>query len=185
MPGKRNPSKEKKINPHFWVFCEGETEAEYIRFLRAKYRIPIEIMTKVAGNSLTQRKIESYKAGKPKDPRDKDFLIYDADVKELIEKLKGINAELILSNPCIELWFLLHYKDQTAEITPSGCIRELNNRNKNNYKKGFIDSNLEVKLLDNYKIACKRAKDSSYPKNPSTNLNLFVEELEKVKAEKH
>jgi hypothetical protein len=179
MPGKRTPSKGKKINPHFLVFCEGETEEAYVSTLRSKYRIPISIITKISGNSITKRKIDAYKTGKPTDPRDKDYLIYDADVKGLTEKLKSIKAELILSNPGIELWFLLHYKNQTAEITVQDCFKELCNRNRNNYKKGFIDSKLETKLFNNCKQACERAIKSKYPENPSSNFNVFISELEK------
>lgn len=44
---KHRPSKGKKINPHFWVFCEGETEEAYIYWLRARYRLPVEVVAKV------------------------------------------------------------------------------------------------------------------------------------------
>jgi len=111
MSSKRNSSKRKKINPHFWVFGEGETEEAYVSFLRAKYRIPIEIVPKIVGNRISNRMIKNSKQGKPTHKKDKDFLIYDADVLHLIEKLKSIQAAvLIASNPSIELWFLLHYK---------------------------------------------------------------------------
>ena len=50
------------------------------------------------------------------------------------KKLKSMNgAKLIASNPCIELWFLLHYKNQTASINGKDCIKELENRNRNSY----------------------------------------------------
>ena len=73
MSSKRRASKGKKINPHFWVFCEGETEESYVCFLRSKYRIPIEIISKVVGNKITQRFIESYKRGKPPTTKIKIF----------------------------------------------------------------------------------------------------------------
>lgn len=34
---KRRKSKGKQINPTYWVFCEGETEKEYVSFLRTKF----------------------------------------------------------------------------------------------------------------------------------------------------
>lgn len=72
-----------------------------------------------------------------------DFLIYDADVPEILERLKKIQSvTLIASNPAIELWFLLHYKNQKTVIAENDCIKELCNRNKNQYKKGFIDDAL-------------------------------------------
>lgn len=178
MGSKRSPSKGKKINPHYWVFCEGETEAAYVAYLRSKLRVPIEIVTKIVGNRITLRLINSYKQGKPIHPKDKDFLIYDADVLATLERLKSIkSATLIASNPSIELWFLLHYKEQMATISTSDCIRELCNRNKNTYKKGVIDSRLEEKLTETSKKACERAKKLRVFENPSTNMDVFLEEL--------
>lgn len=182
MVSKRSASKGKKINPHFWVFCEGETEEAFVCFLRSKYRIPIEIVTKIIGNKITPRIIKSYKQNKPTHPKDKDFLMYDADVSETLEKLKTIKtAVLIASNPSIELWFLLHYKYQTASTTTKDCIKELCKRNKNIYKKGIIDTQLKSKLTENWTKACGRAKTLTLYNNPSSNMFIFIEELEKVR----
>ena len=63
MSSERQASKGKKINPHFWVFCEGKTEEAYIRFLRSEYRLPVEIVTKIAGCDISERYIRSYKKG--------------------------------------------------------------------------------------------------------------------------
>ncbi len=63
MARKRSASKGKKINPHFWVFCEGKTEEAYISCLRSKYRIPIEIVSKIVGSKITDRFIKEYKKG--------------------------------------------------------------------------------------------------------------------------
>lgn len=184
MASKRSASKGKKINPHFWVFCEGETEEAYVCFLRSKYRIPIEIVPKIVGNKITQRIIQNSKQGKPTHDKDKDFLMYDADVPQVLEKLKSIkSAVLIASNPSIELWFLLHYKNQTANITTENCIRQLSNRNRNTYKKGVIDSQLEIKLSEICTKACERAKELTLFNNPSSNMNVFIEELENVKRQ--
>ncbi len=185
MKSRRQASKGKKINPHFWVFCEGETEDAYIRFLRSEYRIPVEIVSKVAGSSINERYINSYKKGKPIHEKDKDFLIYDADVPELIEKLRKTSKTiLIASNPTIELWFLLHFKNQTASLKEADCIRELSNRNRNNYRKGEIDNLLKVKLKEKSNEACNRAKQLELYRNPSTNFYVFIEIIEDVKREK-
>ena len=182
MANKRAPSKRKKINPHYWVFCEGETEESYVYFLRSIYRLPIEIVPKIVGNNITNKIIKNSKQNKPTHPKDRDFLMYDADVPAVLEKLKKIDfAELIISNPCIELWFLLHYKNQTAHITANECIKELSNRNGNTYKKGTIDNQLEARLSQNYSKACERATKLKLYDNPSTSMYLFHSELEKSK----
>ncbi|MBK7478928.1 MAG: RloB domain-containing protein [Bacteroidales bacterium] len=185
MDRKRSASKGKKINPHFWVFCEGKTEEAYIASLRSKYCIPIDIVSKMVGNKITDRFIREYKRGKPIHKKDKDFLIYDADVPETLARLRAIKtAQLIASNPSIELWFLLHYKNQTASISSQDCIRELSNRNRHSYQKGVIDKNLEIKLTENLTIACKRASHLILFNNPSSNMNVFINELDQAKRNK-
>lgn len=185
MSRTRRPSRGKRINPHFWVFCEGETEEAYIGYLRAKYRLPIEIIPKVSGSRISDKYIERYKRGKPTHEKDQNFLIYDGDVIAVLERLKMIRgAELIISNPSIELWFLLHYKNQTSAISEASCIRELCNRNKTEYKKGKISSKLKDRLDKNCSKAAERAKALNSPYNPSTNLYIFVEILENVLNQK-
>ena len=185
MKSKRQASKGKKINPHFWVFCEGETEEAYILFLRSEFRLPVDIIPKIAGSCINERFINSYKKGKPIHEKDKDFLVYDGDVSEVLDKLKKIEkAILIISNPAIELWFLLHYKNQTSTLSGDDCIRELCNRNRNNYKKGVIDNPLKTKLTEKCNDACCRSKLLELYNNPSSNMHIFIETLEDAKKGK-
>lgn len=182
MGRKRIDSKKKKIRPHFWVFCEGKTEEAYICFLRSKYRIQIEIVPKIVGSNIDERFIKKYKKGKPTHEKDIDFLMYDADVPEILERLMGIkSATLLASNPSIELWFLLHYKNQTANITTDGCLRELSNRNHNTYKKGVIDTKLREKLNEKCGDASKRASKLTLYKNPSSGIDKLIKVLSEIK----
>jgi hypothetical protein len=182
---KRNKPRGKKINPTYWVFCEGKTEESYIAFLRTKYRLPIEIISKVAGSSINSNYIKKTKQGKPTDSKDRDFLMYDGDVTSIIDQLKKLDeATMIISNPSIELWFLFHYKNQKASITVEECIRELCNRNRTQYKKGVLDKKLMEKLDGEYKKACERSKESRLFNNPSSNVYEMIEALEEVKPGK-
>ena len=182
---KRNRPRGKQINPTYWVFCEGKTEAAYVSYLRTKYRLPIEIVSKIAGSNINERFIKKSKQGKPTHQKDKDFLMFDGDVLDTVDNLKKINdAQLIVSNPSVELWFLYHYKNQMAILSSDDCIRELSNRNKIPYKKGLIDQKLQTKLDFECPKACERAKNSLLFKNPSSNVYILVEELEKIKKEK-
>lgn len=184
MTNKRKASIGKKINPHFWVFCEGETEEAYVRLLRSKYRLPIEIIPKIARLAINYRYIKSFKKDKPVHDKDRDFLMYDGDVSCVLANLRNIRSvTLIVSNPSIELWFLLHYKNQTAQITTEECIHELENRNRVIYLKGILDTNLKNKLTDKFPEACKRSKQLTLYENPSSNMHIFIEILEAVKKE--
>lgn len=184
MGRKRQPSRGKKIKPQFWVFCEGKTEEAYVCFLRSKYRIPIEIVSKITGNNIDPRKIKSYKKGKPSHEKDIDFLLYDGDIEAVLNRLKDIdNAVLLISNPSIELWFLLHYKNQNAQITTKKCIEELTRRNRTEYKKGLIDNKTIEKLNNKFIDACKRAEALTENINPSSTIYKLINILEEIKKE--
>lgn len=51
-------SKGKEMNPTFFVFCEGESEEAYISFIRSRYRIPIQIKSKIAKKKISQRYVK-------------------------------------------------------------------------------------------------------------------------------
>ena len=117
MGRERRAPKGKKMKPTFFVFCEGKTEELYVKYLKSKYRIPIEIDTQIAKNGINKNYIKNYKKGKFTHQKDKTFLLYDLDVPKMLEKLQTIpNTILLASNPCIELWFLLHFKDVFSKI---------------------------------------------------------------------
>ena len=174
----------RKINPTFFVFCEGETEKEYINFLRSKYRIPIEIKSKVSGNRISQKYINNFLKGKLTSPKDKIFLMYDLDVAEILDKLQAIKkGNLLVSNPCIELWFLLHHQNQNANLNSSECIRKLE-QFWTEYKKGDLTENTKRKLIDNKSKAISRAKKLKLFNNPSTNVFEILDALEDAMSQK-
>ena len=117
MGRKARISKGKQMKPNFFVFCEGETEIAYVKFLRSLYRAPIQVIVKKGKSNISEDYIEKSKNEYVRTEQDKVFLMYDLDVDGMLEQLQKIpNAELIVSNPCIELWFLLHYQEQKSEI---------------------------------------------------------------------
>ncbi len=90
---------------------------------------------------------------------------------------------LLASNPCIELWFLLHYKNKSTLIDTNECIKQLSNRNRNTYKKGIIDDKLKAKFIEKCDNACRRSKQLKLYDNPSSNVYILIEELEKVQKQ--
>jgi hypothetical protein len=174
-------SKGKEIKPTFFIFCEGESEDAYVSHLRSYYRIPIVIDSKVSGNGITQKYINNTLKHKPTHEKDKCFLLYDIDVPEMLERLKSINdSTLIASNPCFELWYVLHYCNQISQINTNDCHNKLRT-NCSEYKKGKIPEKLKVKLIESVSKAIERAKKYSLYGNPSTNAYLLIEELNKAK----
>lgn len=178
----RRKSRGKKINPTLFVFCEGETEESYINLLKSIYRIPsIHIHPKVRGNNISSAFIQGYKQDKPTHEKDMNFLMYDLDVPTMLERLSKIDDSILLvSNPCLELWFLLHYKNQTASTNSETCCREMTNRNRT-YKKGLINDRLKAKLISKIDIAISRAKGLTEHNNPSSTAYKLIEVLENLK----
>ncbi|MFH0735716.1 MAG: RloB family protein [bacterium] len=184
MSRKGRISLNKKVNPLYIVFCEGETEECYVKFLKQKYRIPIRIISKVTGQEITDKYIEAYRkevnSGLSSN-QDKNYLMYDIDTPEFNTRLYKItNGIHLISNPNIELWFLLHYKEQNAYIDSANCVEAIKKLNPN-YKKGRLNNELEKVLNLEILTAVKRAKSLNLPKNPSTSVYLFIDELERVK----
>lgn len=178
-------SKGKEINPTFFVFCEGETEEQYINFLRSKYRLPIVIDAKISGNRISEKYIQNYKKNKVVHPKDKNFLVYDLDVNVIVAKLKSLsNTVLLSSNPCFELWYLLHFQEQTAALNSVECNRKLILHNVN-YKKGTHDRKFIDKLHDKQLKAIHRASKLIKHENPSTQVFLLINELEVIVKRKN
>ncbi|AWW30162.1 RloB domain-containing protein [Echinicola strongylocentroti] len=168
------------MQPFF--FCEGESEEAYVNLLKSHYRLPsIQINAKVGSNNIDNEFIQKYKQDKPTHEKDQDFLMYDLDVKGIRERLKKVSDTiLLLSNPCLELWFLLHFKKQTGQIKSKDCCDELSKRNRN-YKKGIMDKVLREKLIAKKDQAIARAKVLNSPQNPSSTIYKFLDVLDGLK----
>lgn len=175
------------MNPVFFVFCEGETEEEYCKLLRRYFRMAVQIKTKISGLKISEPYIQNYLAETRKyihTATDKIFLLFDADVSEIMKRLLQIkDASLLITNPCIELWFLLHYQNQTAFISPSDCLRNFSGRVPD-YKKGTITLALASKLEEKMPEAMNRAKKLKHFENPSSTIYFLIEEIQALKKRK-
>lgn len=163
-------SKEKQMKPNFFVFCEGKTEIAYIKFLRSLYRVPIQVIPKKGKSNISKDDIENSKRDYVTTNQDKTFLMFDLDVAGVLEHLQKIpDAELLVSNPCVELWFLLHYQEQKSKLTSKKCIQKLQSFTKD-YKKGVLSEEEKNVLAANRDVAIKRAKLLEEYDNPSTTI---------------
>ena len=177
MGRKARISKGKQMKPNFFVFCEGETEIAYVKFLRSLYRAPIQVIVKKGKSNISEDYIERSKNEYVRTEQDKVFLMYDLDVDEMLEQLQKIpNAELIVSNPCVELWFLLHYQDQKSEISSDKCIKKLQKVSKE-YKKGTLSEDEKEVFAQNKELAIERAKIMTEYRNPSSTVYILLEML--------
>ncbi len=120
-----------------------------------------------------------------------------------IQNAKNNNICIIVSNECLELWFLLHFKNQTAYINREdifkSLIKELLEKKKHvltkdeikNLNQGKIKNIDWYRILDENerKIAIKRCKNNiknkkplnPWEENPITLMCCFIEFLEELK----
>jgi hypothetical protein len=184
MARERVPRPERKMKPVYIVFCEGETEDNYIAFLRLHYRVPIKVISKITGQKISQALIERHvKAERiAKDDVVSSFVMYDLDVPGLSERLNRCKATHLISNPCIELWFLLHEHNQCSNIATDACVTKLKKISPdwNTYAKGSLSKSQQKILSEKVAIAIERAKGLSFPENPSSTLYDLIEKLEEI-----
>lgn len=161
----------RKMKPVILVLCEGKTEECYVDCLKQKYRLPIRVVSKVVGQKINSRLVERYK--KELQIRRSEqidcFLIYDADVPEIIDKTAACNATVILSRPCLEVWFLAHTeKIPATDFSSAECLRWLTKTAVwKDYRKGFLSENeknllWEKRLEASKNIASSPAKDRAF-----------------------
>lgn len=162
----------------FFVFCEGKTEAEYVRFLMGECKSPVQVVPKPAKSNISRKSIDHALQRCGWTPGlDRVFLMFDLDVEGMADRLDAIDdATPLLSNPCIELWFLLHAEDVRAELTSKACLDRLKSRVAD-YRKGRIDAKLMAVLCDGLESAVARAKSLRGRGNPSSTVYLLIEAL--------
>ena len=183
MKKKRNLKPSREMKPVFLVLCEGDTEEAYINLLRQKYRLPVKVISRITGTSISanilQRYIRAERIGL--DDKVTSFLMYDLDIKGIAEKMMACKDSInIASNPSVELWFLLHMKEQKAAVSTDDCIGELKKSSLDwaNYKKGMFSEKQKQHLWANRSLATIRAKQLSEWENPSSSVYRLIEKLE-------
>lgn len=113
------------------VVCEGRvTEPEYLQGLKIYLRNPLLDVKVVSAagvprtlvDTAVEMKKESDRRRKrhPEDAYDEVWAMFDRDehpnFEEACQKAESNDVRRALSNPCVELWLLLHFQDQTAPL---------------------------------------------------------------------
>ncbi|MDD7699321.1 MAG: RloB family protein [Spirochaetia bacterium] len=183
MASKREPSPSLRMRKIALIICEGETEVCYINLLKTWYKSPVRIISHIEGTKITPSLVEKRTKELKISQWDKvhTFLMYDMDVEVINEKLQRCKAEMLLSNPCFELWLLLHAKDQKTSIDTDAVIKELMKSApvwKNYSKSAFTDTQKSF-LNNNTDVAVARAKKLDEFQNPSTGIYKLIEMLKK------
>lgn len=188
MASKREASPSLRMRKIALVICEGETEVGYINLLKMWYRSPIRIVSHIEGTKITPALVEKRTKELQISHLDKvnTFLMYDMDVRTINEKLQKCKAQMLLSNPCFEIWLLLHSKDQKAAINSDSLIKELKKSANvwKNYSKAAFTETQKAFLNNNTDVAVKRAKRLCEFQNPSTGIYKLIEMLKNLEGKR-
>lgn len=184
------------------VVCEGlKTEPDYLRLINKRSRkalVELEIIDEPATSPkqlveracqiLSESKREARRTKDPNSKVNEIWCVFDVDehplLRESQKQASDNGISVAISNPCIEIWFLLHFSDQTANIHRDTARRSLEVHIPG-YAKKFKDiSSLEGR----YEQAKKRALDlqskhegdeTHFPdNNPSTDVWKLVDSLQ-------
>ncbi len=181
--------------PRILIVCEGtRTEPSYFNELRHTDRIPIDLEISPGGvpKTLVQRAVELKTAAEKEAKTRKDenllydhvWCVFDIDehlaVPDAKQQARDNDIELAISNPCFELWILLHFQDQRAHIDRAVVQRECAK-----YLPDYEKKVPFAKLHPNYDEAVQRALDldawqqtrGAEGSNPSTGVHKLTERI--------
>lgn len=126
---RRRPSRQPL--PRILIVCEGtRTEPGYFQGMRHLLRSLVELEVSPGGTpkTLVERAVEMKKAAERESKRSADrnllydevWCVFDIDehpfVPEAREQAGANKISVAISNPCFELWVLLHFQDQRAHV---------------------------------------------------------------------
>ncbi len=182
MASRREKTPNKRMRKIALVICEGETEVGYLNLIKKWYKSPVRIVSHIEGTRITQTLVDKHTRELKISAFDKvdTFLMYDMDVPAINNKLMACKAKLLLSNPCFEIWLLLHVKEQRTVLSSDAVIRELKKSAPvwHNYNKALYTDTQKAFLKDHLKEAVDRAKALKELQNPSSQLYKLLELLE-------
>ena len=157
---KRNTATRRQ-KPLILIIAEGQnvTESQYFRHFQeqhADYNIKILIPGHITDPSGMQKTILRYwdQYGMDEEKGDVAFIVLDLDCNSekgrLIRKLEkeNENARFVVSNPCFEVWFLLHFRYSTREKNTDVALLitddiEIAMKNAEKLRKHFLDIGAE------------------------------------------
>ncbi|MCZ0981235.1 RloB family protein [Streptomyces diastatochromogenes] len=156
--------------PNLLIFSEGEkTEIQYLNdwYKRNRGRVTIQFHDfHGTPRSLVEQAVEAKKKEEREERRGRGrahshyWCIFDRDehpyIPEAFELAASNNIHTAYSNPCIEVWFMLHFQDQSAHIHRHDAQRKSNEYL--NCNKSLSGSALaELAKIDKFEIAKSRA----------------------------
>ncbi|HEX8392112.1 MAG TPA: RloB family protein [Longimicrobium sp.] len=184
--------------PTFLIVCEGQvTERQYIEgfnvtrgvaAVRLDVRAPGGDPLVLVERAIKLRNEARHKARRADDRNlayDQVWCVLDVDEHSRLDSARALAAwegiELAISNPCFELWLLLHFADHSAHLSAADARRRLT-RHLPGYDKhlrfaaldgGFTDAVRRAQALDQRHEAMGTAGE-----NPSTGVHKLMSRID-------
>ncbi len=176
------------------IVGDGRTEQLYFESLNKRYgkisiislgtrKTGIDQSIRFARNVAKHRQLNTSDGDLVAIVMDIDGRYYEEDIARMYRKCKEKGYSLFLSNPCIEIWFLLHYEGVRCECTQHEALHMLEAASKMKYSKSKSFEFDDVMLRE----AMKRAEkilpteeccpSECLKRNPSTMLHVLVGNL--------
>jgi hypothetical protein len=192
----------KITNPRILIVCEGlKTEKFYFQGIGQVLRLPSLAFRVVPSDwGTTPEKVVAYGEFLSKtDSWDEVYCVFDRDdhqyYDEALRKAKLLESSLknkeknqvffqaIPSNPCFELWYLIHYENLTRE--------EHRDAVQNKLKKYIPDYEKNLRHMWNllypdkekaiaHALVLRKRKEETNNPNPSTDVDLLISRLLKI-----
>lgn len=201
MPLRRDSLRRRKPRleprPRVLIVCEGKkTEPLYLTDVSREEEVRLVeiVIEKGAGTpkSVVERAVAMKRDAEKDAARRADNLlrydevwcVFDVDehpmLKEAQQQARDNDVKLAISNPCIELWFVLHFQEQTAYIHRHDVQRICRE-----HLKGYKKEPKYADLRDHYSEAVERSaklderhvRDGQPGANPSSSMYRLTERL--------
>jgi hypothetical protein len=143
-----------KTEKQYFMQCGRMQDKFIIRWARGNETDPVGIVTNIKNEI---QKIEFQQ-------NDKAFAIFDVDmntskvpvIQQARELAKKQNIELILSNPCFEVWFVLHFEESMAPYDSNSKVIDRLKQYVHDYEKS---ADIFSKIRENMLEAVSRAEN--------------------------
>lgn len=178
----RRGSPSRDLRPAVLVVCEGaKTEPEYFKDLRQALRVNVAVEGAECGSH--PKSVVQY-AKSQKNAYDCIWCVFDHDdhtgLSAALEQARNNGFKVAFSNPCFELWYLLHFQEQRAYVERNVLFTRLKE-----HVPGYVKSQagLYSLLSDRQSQAIQRAQNlranhrtggSPENENPSTTMDCLV-----------
>lgn len=198
----QRPTRDRTTGPKFLVACEGDGEKAYLEAIRQSLRLSdrqIIVRNEKRTDPLSViRSVIEHRTGLKKEGRwlegDSAWAAFDGDEhqanddanwNQALDLAQADHITLALSNPSLELWYLLHFQDQSASIHRDKAVAELK-KHVPNYRKPLPLSSVTPEARqDAVQRAARldqrnREMGRPFHNNPSSGMGKLIELLLKL-----